>query len=70
MVDEDILPCLRKLLGNISDGKVLIKALKKQHISLIETEDEVNEQLANINQTKASKIKNAYEVKIFTITMC
>ena len=62
IVDQDILPYLRKLLVSISDGKVLTKTLKKQHISLMETEDELHGQLANINQTKASRIKNSCEV--------
>ena len=62
IVDQDILPYLRKLLVSISDGKILTKTLKKQHISLMETEDELNSQLANINQTKASMIKNSCEV--------
>jgi len=56
VVDEKILPLIHDLLPEIEEGSVLISALKKQQILLLETEDEVTGQLNYILEQRDQKI--------------
>jgi len=63
-VDEKLLPILQGLLPSIEEGSVLVTALKKQQMLLLETEDEVTGQLDYILEHRDSKILRSQEVKI------
>jgi hypothetical protein len=61
-VDESILPSLKKNAASIANTKALVAALKKQQLTLLETEDEVAGQMDGIIQTKEAKLKATEEV--------
>ena len=61
-VDEKILPILQGLLPSIEEGSVLVTALKKQQMLLLETEDEVTGQLDYILEHRDTKIERSQEV--------
>jgi len=62
MVDNRILPALHELLPKIEEGSVLLNALKKQQMLLLETEDEVSGQLNYLLEHREKKIQRLQEV--------
>lgn len=68
-MDNEILPTLKKIVGSLTEGKNLITALKKQHISLIETEDEISQQLAVLINNRNMKLKSTKEVYYWKIIL-
>lgn len=61
-VDEKILPLIQDLLPSIEEGSVLITALKRQQILLLETEDEVSGQLNYVLEQRDKRIRRIKEV--------
>lgn len=57
IVDESILPLLQNLLPSIEESSVLLSALKRQQMLLLETEDEVAGQLGAVFEQRDEKIR-------------
>jgi len=57
------------LLPAIEEGSVLILALKRQQILLLETEDEVTGQLNYVLEQRENKIRQIKEVNTIYINM-
>lgn len=61
-VDRNVLPSLQNLLTSIEEGSVLLAALKKQQMLLLETEDEVSGQFNYILEQRDDRVKRSQEV--------
>ena len=67
VVDSEMLPGLKKVINKLNEGKPHIAALKKQHISLLETEDEVTSQMELVIRNRESKLNKNTEVSSIAI---
>lgn len=60
-MDEKVLPELQNLLPSLEEDSVLVTALKQQQIHLLETEDEVAEQLNCVVENRTEKIRLCHQ---------